>query len=61
VRKAIWAGLSVIVVAALVVRASMPEVLAPLCPEAYGLRWSVLDLREVVPNEGSESSLALIG
>lgn len=40
--------------------ASMSEVLAPLSPEANLLRWSILDLREVVPSEESDSDLALI-
>jgi hypothetical protein len=33
-------------------RLSLPEVLAPLAPEALALQWSVLDLGEVVPGEG---------
>jgi hypothetical protein len=32
-------------------RVSLPEVLAPLAPEALALQWSVLDLGEVVPGE----------
>jgi hypothetical protein len=33
-------------------RLSLPEILAPLAPEALSLQWSVLDLGEVVPGEG---------
>jgi len=39
---------------------SMPEILTPLSPEASVLRWSILDLREVVPSDDSDLDLALI-
>jgi hypothetical protein len=39
---------------------SMPEVLAPLSPEAHALRWSILDLREVIADERWDLNLAFI-
>lgn len=36
---------------------TMPEVLSPLRPDVESLRWSILDLREAVPQEGHEADL----
>ena len=36
---------------------TMPEVLSPLRPDVESLGWSILDLREAVPQEGHEADL----
>jgi hypothetical protein len=40
--------------------ASLPAILAPLAPEARGLRWSILDLGEVTAGDSKDLNLPLV-